>query len=54
MGQMYGTLIFWKPGNKIEKAIDWQIAITKLLNFISEVKVTGKTSCGPFLTQWYI
>jgi len=33
MDQLYGSLIFWRPGYKIEKAIDWQPAVTKLLNF---------------------
>lgn len=46
MDQLYGSLIFWRPGYKIEKAIDWQPAVTKLLNFTSVVAVTGEAP-GP-------
>ena len=46
MDQLYGSLIFWRPGYKIEKAIDWQPAVTKLLNFSSVVAVTGEVR-GP-------
>lgn len=47
---MTDKFIFWKPGYKIEKAVEWQKAFTKLLNFTFLVTVTEEAPSGLFLT----